>query len=442
MNYKEAVEYIADSNKYGSVLGLSNIKELLRRLGNPENKIKIIHIAGTNGKGSTLAYISTILKCAGYKVGRYCSPVVFEYLEKIQIDNKNIEEITFARIATTVMEAVTAMLADGFNHPTSFEIETAMAYLTFYEENCDISVIETGLGGIEDATNVNKSVVCSVITSISMDHMQFLGDNIEKIAAAKAGIIKKDCPVVVYEQDKAILRVIKEKADLEKAEITITNLESILLKKNDEQEQSFSYISRHGNIYNGIKLKLLGTFQIKNAATAIETVEALVRQGYKINASDIYDGLRDTIWNGRFQRITQSGARFYIDGAHNPGAVSELSDTINQYLKGKDIIFIIGVLADKDYKTELSMIAGKARTIITVTPPENTRALSGKTLYDTVKKFNNNVICAASLEKSVDFAYNEADDESVIIAFGSLSYLGELYKIVTKHQTDRSSHDR
>lgn len=428
MNYVEAKNSIEALNRFGSVLGLDNIYELLRRLGNPQERLRIIHVAGTNGKGSTIAYLSSILSEAGYKVGKYTSPVVFEYLEKYQINNKNIQESDFADITTKTMTAVGEMVSEGKGQPTIFEVETAMAFLYFYECECDVAIIETGMGGDMDATNVCGKVLASVITSISLDHVGILGNDLQEIAACKAGIIKTNCPVILYGQSEEVTTVIKSVAYSLNAPLVISDTSAI-------SEKNKNYKTVTGYIYENLEPSLCGLYQLKNLTTALETVEQLKKQGFIITEDSVKQGIAKAVWSGRFEKISDKPL-FIIDGAHNPDAVSELKKTIDIYYPKKKWIFIMGVLADKDFAKEARILRGMAELVITVTP-KNARALSAVALGEVVAASDvaKEVVVADSINEAVRLAiekYNSLDEDVGILAFGSLSYLGELKNHVMK----------
>ncbi len=426
MNYCEAREYLRQTNKLGSVLGLETIKELLRRLGNPEKELRVVHVAGTNGKGSTITFLQSILMEAGYSVGRYSSPAVFHYREIIQVNGSWIDKSSLAAIITLIKKKCDEMVHQGMAHPTSFEIETAMALLYFKEKKCQIALVECGLGGKTDATNVFDKVLCSVITTISFDHTQILGDTIQKIAGVKAGIIKKNCPVVMSCQTKEAADVIKQVADSRNAMFLLSGRPEKAEMKNFIS--IFDYKASNDCSYH-IKLQMLGTCQEVNAATAIETALVLNNQGYHVEKY-IETGLSKAIWPGRME-IVSHNPLMIIDGAHNPGAVEELGKTIDLYFTNKRITFIMGVLADKDFDREAEMIAGRGEKIITVTP-HNPRSLDGRMLAKTLSRYNDNVQFAVSLEEAVRLAKETIDDNisDMILAFGSLSYLGELKSVI------------
>ena len=430
MNFIEAKKSIETLSRFGSVLGLENIYELLRRLDNPQDKLRVIHVAGTNGKGSTIAYLSAILTAAGYKTGKYTSPVVFEYLEKYQIDNENISEHDFADIATKVLKAAENMVSEGKGQPTIFEVETAMAYLYFYESKSDVAIIETGMGGDMDATNVCSKVLASVIVSISLDHTGFLGNTIEEIARHKAGIIKKNCPVILYGQSKEVTNVIRNVA---------YNLNAPLIVSDTDitGEVSFVYTTHTGCVYEDLEPALEGTYQLKNLATVLEVVENLKLQGFDIDMNAVKQGVSRAVWHGRFEKIKEEPL-FIIDGAHNPGAIVELKKCMARYYPNKKWIFIMGVLADKDFTKEAELLSGMANVVITVTP-NNPRALSATDLAEVVSGYGvaEDVTSADSISNAIDIAMNKYScigKDAGILAFGSLSYLSKLREELTRNQ--------
>ncbi|MBE5940175.1 MAG: bifunctional folylpolyglutamate synthase/dihydrofolate synthase [Lachnospiraceae bacterium] len=429
MNFCEAKNYFEQLNKFGSVLGLDNIKELLKRLDNPQDSLKVIHVAGTNGKGSTIAFIESILIEAGYKVGVYTSPVVFDYLEKIRISGKYISEEDFAEEAELIKERNESMVRDGYCNPTIFESETAMAFHYFERMCCDIVIIETGMGGATDATNVCQKVVCSVITSVSLDHTAFLGESIEEIATVKAGIIKEECPVTVMNQDEKILDVFRKQSRSKNAVLTITGKPDI--KEMSADKTIFDYISSGGNEYKDIEIHMLGSYQPDNAVLAIEAVEIALNKIYgQLSSEVIKKGLSKALWRGRFEKVSDEPLIF-IDGAHNPGASLRLKESVDIYFKDYRKIYIMGVLGDKDYKTIIERLLPEAAMVYTITP-HNMRGLDGNILAENISKVNESVEYveeykeALSMAKEKYYSFEKSGNKAVILAFGSLSYLNEL----------------
>lgn len=436
MNYKEAMEYMEETARYGSVPGLTVTKELLGRLGNPEKDLKIVHIAGTNGKGSTISYLSAIMQEAGYKTGRFISPTLISYRERIQIDDCNISEEDFCSLLTTICHAIAKMQEDGYPHATAFEIDTCMAFLYFKKYNCDLILLETGMGGLEDATNVVENTLVSVITSVSMDHMAYLGSSLREIALNKAGIIKKGAFVVSIEQEPEVMEVIKSVCMDKKCPLSVAKPSEIFDIKGDYTQQIFSYAGLL-KIIRDIQITLPGTFQMDNAILAIHVIEALNKTGFTVREEQLRRGLKNTVWLGRFSCICQNPL-FVIDGAHNEDAARRFAESVKQYFTNRDIIYIMGVLKDKEYDKIAARTAGLARDIITVATPENERALPAYELAETVRKYNSRVTAADSLQEAVEMSFLLAGEDSVIIAFGSLSYLGELIHIVENKDKMRS----
>ena len=426
MTYEEARAFIDDTSKYGYILGLDTVTELLSRLGNPQDDLKFVHIAGTNGKGSILAYVSTILKEAGYKVGRYISPTIFEYRERIQVNEAYIPEEAVARLAERIYQAGQAMLAEGLAHPTAFEVETALAFLYFKETDCDIVVLETGMGGLTDATNVVKTTLVSAFASISMDHMGFLGDTLEEIARIKAGIIKPDTTVISTVQTARVREVLEEACREKRASYREVQKEELKDKKISFEDQSFTYKDRT-NLRPGI----LGSCQLENAAAALEVIDALGELGYPVTEEALRRGLEQTEWAGRFT-VIEEDPLFLVDGAHNRDAADRLLETLKLSVPEKRKIFIIGVLGDKEYDYMMSRLAPEAERIVTVMTPDNQRALPAEELAEAVRKYNPNVEAAENIPEAVKKAKGYAGGDGMVLAFGSLSYLGDLIRAVRK----------
>lgn len=424
MDFLSAKEYVDSLSRYGSILGLESINSLLDRLGNPQDKINVIHVAGTNGKGSTIAYIESILINAGYKVAKYCSPVVFEYLEKYKINGENISQEVFAKNVEEIKPHIEYLNENNIT-PTIFEVETALAFKIFADENIDIAIIETGMGGDYDATNVCKKPLLSVIASISYDHMSFLGNTIQEIAAHKAGIIKENVPVVANGCNEEAIDVIKNVAEKKHSKLWISKKANL----NDG-----TYMSSSGTVIEGLHTKMIGSYQDENIALAIESIMALNNTyrskseniSFHISVSSIKKGIEEAFLPGRFEKISESPLVF-IDGAHNPDAILKLKNTIERDFMGLSKLFVMGVLADKDYEKECSIISGMADEIITITP-NNSRGLDGNALLKVIEKYNNNVTFCKTLESACEKV--KKCDKDVVIVFGSLSYLGEFKKII------------
>ncbi len=430
MKFIEATDFIEECNKAGIVPGLDSIRELCKRLGNPQDKLKFIHIAGTNGKGSVLAYISSILKTAGYKTGRYISPTIETYLERFQVNERAISKEMFGKLTEKVAIICKEMVEDGLCHPTAFEVETAIGFLFFLEKKCDIVVLECGMGGLEDATNVISTSVMEVFAHIAMDHMQFLGDSVEKIAANKAGIIKEDTKVVSTIQEEAVERVLSNRCKELGITFDILREEEISRVKYSLQGQSFLL---DGEMY---KTPLLGKHQIENAALAIKAIklfkETKAYDGKKpVSEDKIKAGLLNTVWVGRFQIISKKPL-FVIDGAHNPDGARRLRQSVDIYFKDKKKVYIVGMFRDKEVNEILSTMIEPDDVVLTISPPQNPRSLSSVELAGAVKEFTPNVSSLDSVEEAVEMAKLFADKDTLILAFGSLSYLGRILNKMRK----------
>ncbi len=428
MTYDEALAYLADCNRYAGEITLEPLKELLRALGNPQDDLKFVHIAGTNGKGSVLAFLASVLREAGYTSGQYSSPAVWDYRERFQVNGEYISKNDVARLAGKLKETGDELLRKGRRHPTTFEMETALAFLYFKEKGCTVVLLETGRGGRTDATNVVTTTVAAVLASISMDHMDFLGNSLAEIAGHKAGIIKEGCAVVTLKQEREAEAVIAAEAEAKGCRVLTADPVFVVNRQGRIEKQSFDYKG-----WKGMETSLVGEYQYANAAVALETVAALRERGYRIGDAEVREGLRKASWGGRFTRIAEN-PDFILDGAHNPDAARMLRRTIDGYLAGRRIVMICGVLADKEYETEMRLLAPCAAAVITVTPPDNPRALPAEELARTARKYFENVQAAGSLKDAVERAYRLAGNEDVILAFGSLSYLGELAEIIKKRR--------
>ena len=424
MNYEEARVYLDNVAKYGSVLGLDAMRELLRRLGNPEKGLKIVHIAGTNGKGSVLAFLSTVLTESGYRVGRYISPTLFSYRERIQVDGEYIEKEPLARLVTRIREASEAMDRDGFRTPTAFEIETALGLLYFAEKKCDIVVLETGMGGRDDATNAIAEVMMEIFASISLDHLGVLGNDLTEIAECKADIIRKNSLVISAFQKEEAAEVLKRTAAERNAKLITVDPGQISDVKYGYEEQSFSYGAE-----KNIRIHLAGAYQIENAALAWEAVQGLRSLGFRISDEAFRRGMEKTVWRGRFTCIHREPL-VIMDGAHNEDAAKKLAASIETYFPGRKISYIMGVFKDKEYEKVIRITAPYAAKVTAVETPGNPRALPKEELKKVWETFGVPVTTADTIAEAVKENITSAEKEEIILVFGSLSFLGEAEKAV------------
>ena len=431
MTYKDAMEYISSVGRFGSNYGLQRTFRLLELLGSPHEKIKLIHVAGTNGKGSTTAMITKILRGLGYKVGMYTSPYLEEFEERIQINGENINKNTLVNLLEEVKIAIDKVIEEGYEHPTEFEIITALMFLYFYNERVDYGVIEVGLGGRLDSTNVLTPKV-SVIASISLDHMNILGDNLKDIAKEKAGIIKDGVPVILYPQKKeveeVILKIAKEKNakvySVEKENGKLIDIDYENLYQNVEVES-------YKNKYN-IKLPLLGEHQILNLNVALNTIEVLCEQEkIKFDIKLVEKSLEDVKWIGRLEVLGKKPT-IVIDGAHNIDGIKALRKNIEKYFKYNKIYLLLGILADKQVKEMIEEIAPVAEKIYALTP-HSERAELSEDLKNEIVKYNSNTIAFESYEEAISSALQEAKEEDLILISGSLYMIGDMRKIITRN---------
>lgn len=419
MTYEEAYIYMKEAGKRGSIYGTATVKELLLRLENPQDQVPVVHIAGTNGKGSIFAFVEHILEDAGYAVGRYISPTIFTYLERFQINGHYMEEREFAQIMETVIPVCEEMEADGLPVPTAFEIETAVAFLYFVRKNADIVLLETGMGGENDATNVVKQPLCTVLASISRDHMQFLGDTLQEILEQKMGILREQVPCVAYPMQNEIRQIWLDKCEKMLIEPIMADTAQLQITAEDLHGSRFCYKGRE------YELGIPGIYQIYNSITAIEVCNCIKKQ-YDLDNVNIKKGLKATIWEGRFQKIKDEPLT-YIDGAHNEGGWRSLRENIRTYFAGRPLIYVCGVLADKEYDKMVDIMAPFASYIITVTP-DNPRALDKKTLADCYRSYGKPVDTADDVfaaQRQAEALAEEMKDP-VIVVFGSLSFIGPL----------------
>ncbi len=427
MNEKETMEYIEELKQYGSVPGLDNIRNLCEKAGNPQDELKFIHIAGTNGKGSVLAFVSEILKCAGYKVGRYLSPSVMDYREKIQVNGRMITKKALAEGMTVLRGYCEELVQEGKNHPTVFEVETALAFWYFQQQKCDIVVLETGLGGELDATNIVTDTQVCVITPISMDHMGILGKTLPEIAAAKAGIMKKGAVAVSAKQSPEVFAVLKERAEALSVPLYAVEPEQISGRGSKLTGQKFAYQE-----FRDLTISLAGRYQLTNAALAIEAIKALRgRRGeteWAVSDEAIRKGLKEAFWPGRFQVLAKK-PYVIADGAHNRDGAEQLAESLRYYFKDKRLIYIMGILRDKEQEEIIKATAPLSELILTIST-KGERGFSAYELAELCRPYQMNVTAMDGLQEALEAAYLLADKESVIVVFGSLSFLGELIPLV------------
>ncbi|MBS6507128.1 MAG: bifunctional folylpolyglutamate synthase/dihydrofolate synthase [Paraclostridium bifermentans] len=428
MNYNEALQFIHESHKFGMRLGLDNIKKLLELLGNPQNNLKIIHVAGTNGKGSICSFISSILKESGYKVGLYTSPFLETFTERIRVNGENIREEEVGKIVSLIKEKIEIMVIEGYSYPTEFEIVTAMAFYYYNQEKVDFVALEVGLGGRYDATNVIDKPVVSAITSISLDHTGILGDTLGKIAFEKGGIIKEDCPTIVYPQQEEASQVIKNICAEKKSKYIECDFKNIEIKSSNINSQIYN-CNINGKELRDLEIKLIGDHQIKNSIVALNVIEYLNDiKITNISEENIRKGLLETKWPGRIEKISEN-PMFIIDGAHNEEGAKSLANSIDKYFENKNKILVIGMLEDKDIESVLDLLIPKFNNVITTTP-DNPRAIDANKLKEKIERYNIEVTCKPNIKEAVDYALEISNKDDVIISAGSLYMIGNVRTII------------
>lgn len=417
MNYEEALEYIHSISWRGSVPGLTRIRTLLERMGDPQKGLKFVHITGTNGKGSTAAMLASILTQAGYRTGLYTSPFIFRFNERMQIDGDSIGDEDLARLITAMREQADAMS----EHPSEFEMVTATAMAWFAECDCDIVVLEVGMGGEWDATNVIDTCEAAVFTNIGLDHTQYLGDTIEAIARTKSGILKPGCDCVLYHQGKTAEAVIREACERLNIEVHLADVSSIHPQSHDIRGQVFDWRD-----LRSLEIPLAGRHQLHNACTVLTCVDVLRERGWLISDESLRRGLKRTRWPGRFQVVGEKPC-FIIDGGHNPQCIQALAEALERELPGAHPVFLLGCMADKDHGTMFAPLSDLAKGIVTVTP-DNPRSLAAAALAEELNALGAKAAPAEDIASGVRAAKALAGEDGVVCACGSLYMIGDIVK--------------
>ncbi|MFR8266713.1 MAG: bifunctional folylpolyglutamate synthase/dihydrofolate synthase [Clostridia bacterium] len=421
------IDRIHEFNRFGMVLGLDRMEELLRRLGNPQDDLKVIHVAGTNGKGSVSKYLEEGLSACGYKMGLYTSPYIETFNERIRYDGADISDEDLEYYGQKVVSAAEAMVADGLDSPTEFEVVTAIAFLYFADRQADITILEVGLGGIGDSTNVVKSPLASVITSISYDHMAQLGSSLAEIAVNKAGIIKTGCPVIsnVPQQDAA--KIIARKAYAMGSRLY--DISGIRAAVSDETTFSQKVsMELYEKSYSDVEISMVGRHQAENLKTALATLEILRKSGaVKLDREALYEGLKRARQPGRFEVISEDPL-VIIDGAHNEAGAQALQETMAQHFAGKKILLVAGILADKEIDSIVKFLT-KITDHIIVTEPDNPRKLAAEKLAGHVADFGVAAEAVPDVEAAVHRAKELADGYDVILFAGSLYLIGDVRRL-------------
>lgn len=421
------IDRIHEFNRFGMVLGLDRMEELLRRLGNPQDDLKVIHVAGTNGKGSVSKYLEEGLSACGYKMGLYTSPYIETFNERIRYDGADISDEDLEYYGQKVVSAAEAMVVDGLDSPTEFEVVTAIAFLYFADRQADITILEVGLGGIGDSTNVVKSPLASVITSISYDHMAQLGSSLAEIAVNKAGIIKTGCPVIANVPQRDAAKIIARKAYAMGSRLY--DISGIRAAVSDETPFSQKVsMELYEKSYSDVEISMVGRHQAENLKTALATLEILRKSGaVKLDREALYEGLKRARQPGRFEVIGEDPL-VIIDGAHNEAGAQALQETMAQHFAGKKILLVAGILADKEIDSIVKFLT-KITDHIIVTEPDNPRKLAAEKLAGHVADFGVAAEAVSDVEAAVHRAKELADGYDVILFAGSLYLIGDVRRL-------------
>ena len=422
MNYQESLDYILGTPNPGGVYERNVMQSLLEKLGNPHMGLKYVHIAGTNGKGTTSAFLASILREAGYRTGLYTSPFIQRFNERIQVDGVQIPDEALAEITTRISEAVPEVMAEGRRRPTIFELITALGFCWFQQQRCDVVVLEVGMGGRLDATNaiLDGDSVLSVMVNIGFDHMEFLGDTLPLIAGEKAGIIKEGGDVVVYGQSPEVEQVFLDKAREKHATISRSSNEYAIVRHMDECGATFDFEGRRD-----LKISLLGRYQVRNACTAVSACDRLIARGWRITEEQLRAGLEKAVWPGRVELLRQEPA-VIVDGAHNPQGFEALMETMDLLYPGKKLNIVLGVLADKDFNSGIAIAIPHAKKFYAVTPPSY-RALSSDQLAEDIRERSEvPVVPYDSIPAAIEAALKESAPDDVICILGSLYQVGDV----------------
>lgn len=414
MNISETLNYIHSVSWLGSVPGLERINELLHRIGDPQKSLRVVHIAGTNGKGSVASTLSSVLTEAGYTTGLCTSPYIFRFNERMQCNGVEITDEELSEVTEFVRPHADAMEQS----PTEFELVCAITLEYFRRKSCDIAVVEVGMGGRMDATNVFDAPLCSVIMNIGLEHTKELGDTLSLIAREKAGIIKPERPVVLYSQTDEVERIVRSICVDNSCELHVTDLSALSVQAADLGGTDFVY---RGQRY---RTSLLGEHQAKNAAVALEVIELLREQGFSISDLAVRDGMAKVSWPARFEIISKK-PWFVVDGGHNPQCAETVVANIRAYFPQNRVVLLTGVLSDKDYNSLTDILAPVADEFVTVTPT-CPRALDATVYAEHLKKYGKPVTACGSIAEGVDTARSRAGADGLVCAVGSLYMAGPI----------------
>ena len=424
MTYQEAIDIINSYLAFGIKPGLERIRMLLERMGNPQDTLQFIHVAGTNGKGSTCAMLASILQCAGYKTGLFTSPYITEFRERMQIDGEMIPEQRLVALLEATLPQVEALKAEG-QVITEFELITALAFAYFAAEKCDVVVLETGLGGRFDATNVISHPLACAITPISLDHTAILGDTVEQIAAEKAGIFKEHCPVVVApNQPGAALEVFRQQAQHKHCRLLVADEHMVQAVAGNLNGTYFNYQDTE------FHLPLLGKHQVQNVTTVLALLKVLRLEGFVLSDRAVQSGLSRVTWPARLEKLCDTPV-VLLDGAHNPSGAQALAGAMEEYLKPRKIIGVMGMLRDKDCDTALQTLAPYFSSLYTLAVP-NPRTLSAEELAQKAEMHGIAAQACTQMEQAIDVSLHAAGQEGAVVVCGSLYLAGAIRPLLLK----------
>ena len=417
MTVEQAIEYIHSVFWKGSIPGLGRTQTLLAKMGNPEKDLKYVHIAGTNGKGSTAAMTASILRKAGYRTGLYTSPYIYRFHERMQIDGEQISDEDLIEITEYVKP-----LADSMEEsPTEFELVCCIAFEYFKRKKCDIVVLEVGMGGEFDATNVIPVPEAAVITNIGLDHTDVLGSTVEEIALTKSGIFKEGGSAVIYRGTPSVEAVFENVCRDKNVSLKKADFDGLKLHSHGLEGQVFDCGAR-----KNLHLPLLGDHQLHNAAVVLSVADTLIEKGWNITEQNIYDGIRDVSWPGRFDIVSRDPL-FIIDGGHNPQCIEALVKNIQDYLQDRTVIALTGVLADKDYADMYKPVMPLVQQFVCITP-DNPRKLDADQLALYLQGAGAKATACDSIRQGVIKAIELAGKDGVVLCFGSLYSIGAIHE--------------
>ncbi|GAB2501250.1 folylpolyglutamate synthase/dihydrofolate synthase family protein [Alkalibacterium psychrotolerans] len=422
MNMTDVINLVNTNRGTGKKESLIRMQLLMEKLGNPQEHLKYVHIAGTNGKGSTSAFLASISSAAGVRVGIYTSPHLERINERIRINDEEISDEAFIRLTERVAPLVEEVEEELDEVLYSFEILTAVALVYFSEKKCDLVILEAGIGGRLDATNIINTPLAAVITSIGLDHMKVLGVSKVEIASEKAGIIKDQGTVIFHEMSKDINAVILNKAEREHAKVVQVKAEDVRKVNMSEDKSEFSYKHLHN-----LTIQLLGRHQISNAALAIEAAQILSTKGFSIDEEAIRNGLKKAKWPGRMEKINHEPT-VIIDGAHNPEGIAHLNKNLLRLFPDDQLIFVVGMMKDKAYMDMLRTVFPQAKQMLTVSPDP----YRGFDAHETAERIKAEGVAAeafSSVESLIRSLKESSHSNEKIIVFGSLYLIGEFRKV-------------